>query len=101
MAGDPCDDAEPHRLAKHNRQFHGALYRAAHNRYLLKTLNVLRDAMALLGATPPSLPGRSATARAEHQAIVPAGEARSGRSGERRGGKGWSNKWIFGGCADN
>src|SRR3546814_9590519 len=76
MAGDPGDDAEPYRLAQHNRQFHGALYRAAHNRYLLKTLNVLRDAMALLGSTTLSLTGRSDTARDEHAAIVHAVEAR-------------------------
>lgn len=75
MASDPGDDAEPQRLAQHNRQFHGALYRAAHNRYLLKTLNVLRDAMALLGSTTLSLTGRSDTARDEHAAIVHAIEA--------------------------
>lgn len=76
MAGDPGDDADPYRLAQHNRQFHGALYRGAHNRYLLKTLNVLRDAMALLGMTTLSLTGRSDTAREEHAAIVAAVEAR-------------------------
>jgi len=76
MAGDPGDDADPFRLAQHNRQFHGALYRGAHNRYLLKTLNVLRDAMALLGMTTLSLTGRSDTAREEHAAIVAAVEAR-------------------------
>ncbi len=70
MASDPGDDADPRRHAQHNRQFHGALYRAAHNRYLLKTLNVLRDAMALLGMTTLSLTGRSDTAREEHAAIV-------------------------------
>src|SRR5690606_34970939 len=82
MAGDPGDDAEPHRLAQHNRQFHGALYRAAHNRYLLKTLNVLRDAMALLGSTTLSLTGRSDTARDEHAAIVHAVEARDVEAAE-------------------
>jgi DNA-binding GntR family transcriptional regulator len=76
MASDPGEDGDPQRLATHNRQFHGALYRAAHNRYLLKTLNVLRDAMALLGMTTLSLTGRSDTAREEHAAIVHAIEAR-------------------------
>ncbi len=82
MAGDPGDDGEPQRLAIHNRQFHGALYRAAHNRYLLKTLNVLRDAMALLGMTTLSLTGRSDTAREEHAAIVHAIEARDPAAAE-------------------
>src|SRR3546814_13781262 len=72
MAGDPGDDAEPHRLAQHNRQFHRALYRAAHNRYLLKTLNVLRAAMARLGSTTLSRTGRSATDRDHHAANPPA-----------------------------
>lgn len=67
---------EPRRAAQHNRQFHGALYRAAHNRYLLKTLNVLGDAMVLLGMTTLSLTGRSDTAREEHAAIVDAIEQR-------------------------
>jgi len=75
IAADP-GDGDPKALAKHNRQFHGSLYRSAHNRYLLKTLNVLSDAMALLGMTTLSLTGRSATARQEHQDIVDAVEAR-------------------------
>jgi DNA-binding GntR family transcriptional regulator len=73
---DPGDDGEPGRLVLHNRQFHGALYRGAHNRYLLKTLSVLQDAMALLGATTLSTRGRSGTAREEHDAVVQAIEAR-------------------------
>lgn len=82
MASDPGDFADPRQLAQHNRQFHGALYRAAHNRYLLKTLNVLRDAMALLGMTTLSLTGRSDTAREEHAAIVQAVEARDPAAAE-------------------
>lgn len=74
IAADP-GDGDPKALARHNRQFHGTLYRAAHNRYLLKTLNVLSDAMALLGMTTLSLTGRSDTARQEHRAIVDAIEA--------------------------
>lgn len=75
IAADP-GDGDPRALASHNRQFHGSLYRAAHNRYLLKTLNVLSDAMALLGMTTLSLTGRSDTARQEHQEILDAIEAR-------------------------
>ncbi|EDP64325.1 F0F1 ATP synthase subunit A [alpha proteobacterium BAL199] len=82
MVTDPGDDADPQRLAQHNRQFHGALYRAAHNRYLLKTLNVLRDAMALLGMTTLSLTGRSDTAFDEHEAIVRAIEEHNPEAAE-------------------
>jgi DNA-binding GntR family transcriptional regulator len=63
---------DPAKLAKNNRLFHEALYRAAHNRYLSKTLNSLRESMALLGQTTLGLPGRSATAFEEHDALVSA-----------------------------
>ncbi|MCW8887235.1 MAG: FCD domain-containing protein, partial [Motiliproteus sp.] len=67
---DCLDDAEAQ--AHHNRLFHNALYHASHNRYLLKTLNSLKDAMVLLGATTYKVPGRSETALEEHRAIVDA-----------------------------
>jgi DNA-binding GntR family transcriptional regulator len=70
---DEMDNAR--RIASQNRHFHGALYRAAHNRYLLKTLNVLSDAMALLGMTTMAITGRSETAHGEHLAVVAAIEA--------------------------
>src|SRR5690606_25578928 len=59
-------------LADHNREFHETLYRAAHNRYLLKSLNALRDSMMLLGPTTLAQPGRSAIAHGEHGAVVDA-----------------------------
>jgi DNA-binding GntR family transcriptional regulator len=62
----------PIRLVKNNRLFHETLYRASHNRYLLKTLSMLRESMALLGKTTLSLPGRSSTAFEEHNALVSA-----------------------------
>ncbi len=58
--------------AEINRAFHNAICHAAHNRYLLKSLNSLRDAMALLGSTTYTLPSRSETALAEHQRILEA-----------------------------
>ncbi len=63
---------DPKALARHNQRFHEALYLAAHNRYLLKTLNALRDAMALLGETTYAAQGRPKSALAEHRAIVEA-----------------------------
>lgn len=72
MSADPGPEGSPYQMATHNRRFHDAIYRAAHNRYLLKTVSVLGDAMALLGMTTLSLTGRSATARDEHQLIVEA-----------------------------
>ena len=57
-------------LAQLNRAFHMALYRAGHNRYLLKALVSLSDAMILLGGTTLAVPNRFPVAHAEHQAIV-------------------------------
>lgn len=69
--------------AINNRAFHNAIYHAAHNRYLLKSLNSLRDAMALLGATTYQLPDRSHTALAEHESIVVAIEAHDSVAAEQ------------------
>lgn len=62
----------PEALAANNRLFHETLYRCAHNRYLVKTLNTLQESMALLGRTTLAAPGRAETSRAEHAAIVEA-----------------------------
>ena len=59
-------------MAAHNAQFHQAMYAAAHNRYLLKTLNVLANPLALLSKTAFSSPGRRAAAMAEHRKIFEA-----------------------------
>lgn len=67
---------DPAKLAHNNRVFHECLYRAAHNRYLSKTLNALRESMALLGQTTLGLAGRSEHALEEHDALVTAIERR-------------------------
>jgi DNA-binding GntR family transcriptional regulator len=64
------------RGAEANRRFHQIIYHAAHNRYLLKTLNALGDSMMLLGHTTLALPGRHTTALEEHRLIVEAISAR-------------------------
>ena len=46
----------PQELARHNERFHSALYGAAHNRYLLKALNALRDARACSAPRPCWMP---------------------------------------------
>jgi DNA-binding GntR family transcriptional regulator len=57
-------------LAAHNVSFHSAIYATAHNRYLVRSLNGLRDSMALLGKTTYSVPGRIEAALAEHRTVV-------------------------------
>jgi DNA-binding GntR family transcriptional regulator len=63
---------EPHVLAEHNRALHDAIYRASHNRYLLRTLSSLSDSMALLGPTTLSAADRRAAAHEQHRTIVDA-----------------------------
>jgi DNA-binding GntR family transcriptional regulator len=65
-------DGEPEKLAAVNRNLHQAIYAAGHNRYLLQTLNSLRNSLALLRGTTFALEGRSREAQKEHAAIVAA-----------------------------
>ena len=83
VALDPAGEGSPAAVAGHNRRFHSSMYHAAHNRYLLKTLNVLQDAMALLGPTTMRVQGRSDAAKAEHAAIVQAIADKDPDSAER------------------
>ena len=71
---------EPDKLAASNRAFHAAIYRAAHNRFLMKTSDVLAEALALLGPTTLSLEGRGAQSVEEHAAILEAIAQRDGAS---------------------
>jgi DNA-binding GntR family transcriptional regulator len=64
------DDPKVH--ARENIIFHQHVYRAAHNRFLLKSLQDLHDSLVLLGRTTFAAPGRIAEALGEHQAIVAA-----------------------------
>lgn len=73
---------DPARLAAHNAQFHQVLFHAAHNRYLLKTANALRDSMALMRGTTMTVPGRAGTARNEHAALAQAIQSRNSEAAE-------------------
>ena len=63
---------DPVRLARCNRLFHEAMFRCAHNRFLMRAVHSLRQSMVLLGQTTLGIAGRAATARGEHDAIVEA-----------------------------
>jgi DNA-binding GntR family transcriptional regulator len=58
-------------LPPHNRRFHQAVHRGAHNRYLEKSLAAIND-LGLLGSPLMSLPHRAQAAVAEHGQIVEA-----------------------------
>lgn len=71
-------------LADRNVAFHNAIYAAAHNRYLLRSLNGLRDSMALLGETTYAVPGRIEAALGEHHTVVDAIAGRDPADADRR-----------------
>jgi len=59
-------------LARHNRRFHEAVHRGAHNRYLEKSLYAVTDSMGLLGKSQMLMPHRARTALAEHTELAKA-----------------------------
>jgi len=62
-------------LPGHNKRFHQAIHRGAHNRYLEKSLAAIND-LGLLGSPLMSLPHRAQAAVAEHAQIVEAVQRR-------------------------
>ena len=53
-------------LARHNRLFHEAIHRGAHNRYLEKSLVAVNDTMHLLGPSQLLIPERAQQSQVEH-----------------------------------
>ena len=59
-----------------NRRFHQAIYEAAHNRYLMQTLESLHDSFALLRSSTFRLPHRRRNSDEERHRIIAAIEKR-------------------------
>jgi DNA-binding GntR family transcriptional regulator len=57
-------------LARHNRLFHEAIHRGAHNRYLEKSLAAVNDSMCLLGSSQMLIPERAQAAKTEHAELL-------------------------------
>ncbi|WP_295857339.1 GntR family transcriptional regulator [uncultured Xylophilus sp.] len=55
-----------------NLEFHEAIYAAAHNRHLIRSLQSVTDSTYLLGKSTLTSPERALTANAEHAAILDA-----------------------------
>ena len=69
---------DPKRMYEHNLVFHQLIYRAAHNRYILKFLNTISDAIAAHRSTSTLVqPLRRHSVIKEHRAIVAAIARRS------------------------
>ncbi len=66
-----------------NRRFHRAVCEAAHNRYLIATLDGMHDALALLNSNTFRLPNRRSESDAEHRRIVRAIERRDPDEAEK------------------
>lgn len=61
-----------HSFAQANQVFHAHLYNAAHNRFLLRTLQALHDSVMLLGPTAINTPEWVQIAIGQHSEIVDA-----------------------------
>ena len=74
---------DPMPLVALNRRFHQAIYEAAHNRYLMQTLDNLHDSFALLHSSTFRVPSRRQESDAEHRNIIAAIEKRDPDAAER------------------
>lgn len=73
---------DPLRQQQQNRAIHAAILAASHNRFLVKSLLALHDALALLGPTTLTTDGRRAQAMQEHRRIFEAIIARDAARAE-------------------
>jgi DNA-binding GntR family transcriptional regulator len=73
----------PSDMARANHRLHETVFRAARNRYLDAALSEMQDALAILGPTTFSVPGRPAPASVEHRAIIAAIAARDADAAEQ------------------
>jgi len=78
---EPAVFADATALAAENQRLHGLLYLAAHNRYLLRSLELLGATMSLL-PTLLTRGGRAEQAHVEHRAIIEAIRTRDGDAAE-------------------
>jgi DNA-binding GntR family transcriptional regulator len=74
---------DPRMLVSLNRRFHRAICEAAHNRYLIATLDGMHDALALLNGNTFRVPNRRSESDAEHRRIVRAIERRDADAAEK------------------
>ena len=74
--------ADPRAHARENQAFHDQIYRAAHNRFLLKSLRTLLNFVPLLGRTTYHAANRIEEAEREHTDIVEAIMARDPQRAE-------------------
>jgi DNA-binding GntR family transcriptional regulator len=81
IEAEPAALGDASALSELNQRIHGMLYLAAHNRYLLRSLEQISTTIALL-PTLLTVGGRGAAAHAEHRAILEALRRRDGDAAE-------------------
>jgi DNA-binding GntR family transcriptional regulator len=74
---------DPDRLVVINAELHQTIYAAAHNRYLLQSLNAVVDSLGLLRHSTFVLPGSTELARREHVEILRAIRERNSKKAEQ------------------
>jgi DNA-binding GntR family transcriptional regulator len=74
----------PQKLVVINSKLHQAIYAAAHNRYLLQSVNTIVDALGLLRHSTFVLPGSAELAHREHLQIIKAIRDRRPAEAERK-----------------
>jgi DNA-binding GntR family transcriptional regulator len=75
-------EEDPSKLKAMNARFHQALYNMSHNAYLIKSLQGLSDAIALLPGTTLATPGSPRRPLDQHRAIVDAIERQDSQGAE-------------------
>ena len=75
----------PAEAADANRRLHAAIVAATHNAYLQRVMNVMNDALVLLGTTTYAVPGRIASGWKENTEIVECIERRDAGAAEEAG----------------
>jgi DNA-binding GntR family transcriptional regulator len=63
---------DPEKLVTINSELHQTIYAAAHNRYLLQSVNTVVDALGLLRHSTFALPGSIESAHRQHLQIITA-----------------------------
>ena len=74
---------DPYDLAENHRLFHGTMYRCSHNRYLLKMLRSIHEAMFLLGQSALPTPESAKGWAREHGELLDALEKRDADRAEK------------------
>lgn len=83
VAHEAAKKADPARLVIINAELHQTIYSAAHNRFLLQSLNTIVDALGLLRHSTFVLPGSIETAHREHLEVIDAIRERNPKRAEQ------------------